>query len=229
MYIDSNGSIYILDGDNARVTKWLPSALNGTIVAGDNGVGNDTNQFNGAMGMFMDASATTIWIADTNNHRIVKWISPTTSTVVCGGYGTGNNQLMYPFGVYVDANNANDLYVADTGNHRIQKFLSGATTGVTVAGITEYYGYGLNQLQRPSAVILDNNQNMFIVDMDNNRIMKWMVGASSGMIIAGYSSSGTQAYQLHSPIHLDFDSNGSLYVADEYNHRIQKLTMSCGK
>ncbi|CAF1271665.1 unnamed protein product [Adineta ricciae] len=228
MSIDSNGNIYILDGDNARVTKWLPSASNGTIVAGGNGVGSDTNQFDGAMGMFMDdTSATTIWIADTNNHRIVKWTSPTTSTVVCGGYGTGNDQLLYPFGVYVDANDANALYVADTGNHRIQKFLSGATTGVTVAGITEYYGYGLNQLQQPSAVMVDNNQNMFIVDKDNNRIMKWTVGTSSGMIITGYSYSGTQAYQFDKPVHLDFDSNGSLYVVDEYNHRIQKLPMSC--
>ncbi|CAF0921761.1 unnamed protein product [Adineta ricciae] len=227
MSIDSNGNIYILDGDNARVTKWLPSASSGTIVAGGNGVGSDTNQFDGAMGMFMDTSATTIWIADTNNHRIVKWTSPTTSTVVCGGYGTENNQLIYPFGVYVDANDANALYVADTGNHRIQKFLTGATTGVTVAGITQYYGYGLNQLRRPSAVMVDNNQNMFIVDTNNNRIMKWTVGASSGMIITGYSSSGTQAYQFYKPAHLDFDSNGSLYVADEYNHRIQKLAMSC--
>jgi len=229
MSIDPNGSIYILDDNNERVTKWMQGASSGTVVAGGNGIGNATNQLNGALGMFIDPSTLIIWIADQNNHRIVKWSSPTTSVVVCGSYGSNNDQFMYPEGLFIDTSNSNTLYVADTGNHRIQMWLPGATSGITVAGITGYYGTGLNQLWYPNTLMVDNNQNMYIVDSGNNRILQWTIGASSGMIIAGTGTSGTQATQLDNPYNINFDSSGSLYVVDASNNRIQKYLISCRK
>jgi hypothetical protein len=223
MSIDPNGSICILDDGNQRVTKWIQGASSGTIVAGGNGIGNATNQLNWAAGMFIDSNTSTIWIADQNNNRIVKWSSPTTSVVVCGSYGSNNNQFMYPEGLFVDTSNSNTLYVADTGNHRIQLWLPGATSGITVAGITGYYGNGLNQLWNPTALMVDNNQNMYIVDYSNSRILQWTIGASSGMIIAGDVTYGTQATQLNSPNRINFDSSGSLYVADTSNNRIRNI------
>ncbi|CAF1561475.1 unnamed protein product, partial [Adineta ricciae] len=167
------------------------------------------------------------WIADTGHHRIVKWISPTSSMVVCGSFGTGNSQFYYPYGLFVDTSDSNTLYVADTSNHRIQRWLAGATSGTTVAGFTGYYGNGLNQLWYPSSVTLDNNRNMFIVDSNNNRILQWAIGSSSGMIIAGDIYYGTTSYLLDSPTNIDFDSSGSLFVADTANNRIQKFIVSC--
>jgi sugar lactone lactonase YvrE len=229
MGIDPKGSIYILDGNNGRVTKWMQRASSGTVVAGGNGIGSATNQLNSACGMFIDSNTSTIWIADQNNNRIVKWSSPTTSVVVCGSYGSNNNQFMYPQGLFVDTSNSNTLYVADTYNHRIQLWLPGATSGITVAGITGYYGSGLNQLWFPTTLMVDNNQNMYILDFSNNRILQWTIGASSGMIIAGDGTPGTQATQLDYPYNINFDSSGSLYVADTSNNRIQKYLISCRK
>ncbi len=229
MSIDSNGSIYILDGNNGRVMKWMQGASSGTVVAGGNGIGNATNQFYHACGMFIDSSTWTIWIADSNNNRIVKWSSPTTSVVVCGSYGSNNSQFIDPEGLFVDTSNSNTLYVADSGNHRIQLWLPGATSGITVAGITGYYGSGLNQLWYPITLMVDNNQNMYIVDQGNSRILQWTIGASSGMIIAGDVTYGTQATQLDSPYDIKFDSSGSLYVTDTSNNRIQKYLISCRK
>jgi sugar lactone lactonase YvrE len=229
MGMDPNGSIYILDGENGRVMKWMQGASSGTVVAGGNGIGNAINQLDWASGMFIDSNTSNIWIADQNNHRIVKWSSPTTSVVVCGSYGSNNDQFMYPYGLFVDTSNSNTLYVADTGNHRIQMWLPGATSGITVAGITGYYGNGLNQLWYPNTLMVDNNQNMYIVDSDNNRILQWKIGASSGMIIAGDATYGTQATQLNNPYNINFDSSGSLYVVDTSNNRIQKYLVSCRK
>ena len=231
MTIDSNGSIYILDGGNGRVTQWMQGGSSGTIIAGGNGTGNNANQMNGATGMFIDFNAWIIWIADTNNHRIVKWSSPTTSVVVCGSYGSNNSQFMYPGGLFVDTSNSNTLYVADTNNHRIQMWLPGATSGNTVAGITSYYGTDVNQLWFPKTLMVDNNQNMFIVDRYNERIIQWPVGASSGVIIAGSmtSASGVQSTQLSNPNAINFDSSGSLFVADLTNNRVQKCLITCRK
>ena len=226
MDVDVNGSIYILDGESGQVSKWTTGGANGTLVAGGNGLGNNTNQTNGATGMFIDRGVSAIWIADTHNHRIVKWTSPTASSVVCGSYGSSNSQLRYPQGLFIDTNDLNKLYVADTYNHRIQMWLSGATSGVTVAGITGYYGNGLNQLWGPKTLLVDNHQNMFIVDQENNRILEWMIGASSGMVIAG-GSTGIQPNLLSFPWNINFDSTGSLFVVDSYNNRIQKFLISC--
>ncbi|CAF1159567.1 unnamed protein product [Adineta ricciae] len=227
MSIDNSGNIYILDGSKARVTKWARGASSGVVVAGGNALGNNASQLYYSRGMFLDTSASAIWIADTSNHRIVKWTSPTSSMVVCGSRGAEDDQFAYPFGVFLDESNSNTLYVADTFNHRIQRWLTGAASGTTVAGLTGYYGNGLNQLWYPTSVTLDNNRNMFIVDSNNNRILQWAIGLSSGMIIAGDIYYGVAAYLLYDPMNIDFDSNGSLYVADTANNRIQKFLISC--
>jgi sugar lactone lactonase YvrE len=229
MNVDSNGSIYILDGDNGRVTKWQQGGSNGTLVAAGNGLGNNANQLNRSSGMYIDSSTSTIWIADTYNHRIVKWSSLTASIVVCGSYGAGDDQFMYPSGLFIDTSDSNTLYVADKNNHRIQMWLSGSTSGRTVAGITSYYGNGLNQLWYPQAIMVDNNRNMYIVDYWNSRIMKWMLGASSGTIIANTFDSDATYIQIQYPTNINFDSNGSLFVADTYRSRIQKFVISCRK
>nr|ACD54732.1 gluconolactonase-like protein [Adineta vaga] len=227
MSVDRNGSIYILDGSNGRVTKWKQGSSNVTLVAGGNGIGNSNNQLNMPSGMFIELNTSIIWIADTLNHRIVKWTSPSTSVVVCGSYGRENNQFMYPTGLFIDTSYSNTFYVADAYNHRIQMWLSGDTVGKTVAGITGYYGNGLNQLWRPHAVILDSNQYMYITDYENNRILKWMIGASSGVIIGYPINFDTQIIQIPYPRNINFDINGSLFVTDTYNNRIQKFPISC--
>ena len=225
--IDNNGSIYILDGGNGRVMKWTPGVSSGIIVAGGFSIGSNVSQLNNAKGMFLDMNTSTIWIADTDNHRIVKWISPTSSMVVCGSFGSNNDQFYYPYGLFIDTSDSNTLYVADTFNHRIQQWLAGATRGTTLAGITSYYGTGFNQLWCPTAVIVDNYRNMFIIDATNNRILRWPIGASSGTIIAGDLSSGSALNLFNIPMNMDFDSNGSLFVADKSNNRIQKFLISC--
>jgi hypothetical protein len=254
MSVDSTGNIYILDGLLARVTKWAQKGSTGVLVAGgtlyasyyDYHYGTYAASYYSSYydyygyydyidptqeptGMFLDVQTLTVWIADTYNNQIVKWPNPSTRTVVCGSYGSGSSQLNSPRGLYVDTSSGNIIYVADTGNHRIQMWLPGATSGVTVAGITNYYGNGLNQLWSPQTLIVDTSKNMFIVDSGNNRIMRWTVGASSGMIIAGSGTSGTQAYQLDSPYSISFDPYGSLFVSDWTNNRIQKFAISCRK
>lgn len=132
--MDNNSNVCVVDTGNARVMKWTPGAVVGSIVAGGNGRGSGNNQLNRRDGLFLNTNSSAIWIADTNNSRIVKWSSPSSVTVICGTYGSNPNQFIHPRGLFVDINNLNTLYVVDTGNHRIQEWLSGARSGATVAG-----------------------------------------------------------------------------------------------
>jgi sugar lactone lactonase YvrE len=228
--IDASGNIYVLDSYNERVTKWAPGASTGILVAGGNGEGISLNTLSTPSGLYVESNTSTIWIADSDNNRIVKWLSPLTGVFVCGSYGSKADQFSYPQGLFVDTSASNTLYVADTGNHRIQMWLPGATNGTTVAGQTGVAGGGLNQLNSPQTLLLDKNGiMMYIVDTDNNRIMQWTLGSTSGVCIVGTTTYGVLPNQLFSPQSVRFDSTGALIVADNANNRIQKFPVVCCK
>ena len=181
-------------------------------------------------GLFVDISDT-VYCSMYSRHQVVKrWLNDNTnvSTTVAGNGTAGSlsNQLVLPVGIFVDTNF--DLYVADNGNNRIQLFKLGQLNGITVAGTGS-----LNTtitLRYPTAVVLDADKYLFIVDKQNNRI----IGSDSKgfRCIVGCSGSGAASNQLTTPEMLWFDSYGNLFVADRGNNRIQKFflyTNSCGK
>jgi hypothetical protein len=108
-------------------------------------------------------------------------------------------------------------------------WLPGATNGTTVAGQTSVCGTGLNQLCDPTSVTKDTNGNIYIADGANSRIMQWMIGSTSGVIVAGSSTHGSLPNQLNYPCNVKLDPSGAVIVADTGNNRIQKFSISCGK
>jgi sugar lactone lactonase YvrE len=227
--IDASGNIYVLDSYNERVTKWAPGASTGILVAGGNGQGVSLNTLSSPSGFYVESNTSTIWISDSVNCRIVKWIFPSTGVFVCGSYGSKADQFNYPQGLFVDTSASNTFYVADTDNHRIQMWLPGAINGTTVAGQTGVAGNGLNQLNYPQTLLVDRNGIMYIMDAENSRIMQWTIGSTFGVCIAGTTTHGVLPNQLFGPQSFRFDSTGALIVADNANNRIQKFPVVCCK
>jgi hypothetical protein len=65
----------------------------------------------------------TIYVADRENHRIMRWLKGTTQgSVVVGGNGVGEepNQFRNPYSLSFDR--FGNLYVTDTENDRVQRF-----------------------------------------------------------------------------------------------------------
>ncbi|CAF1492804.1 unnamed protein product [Adineta steineri] len=96
-------------------------------------------------------------------------------------------------------------------------------TGQIVAGTTP--GSNANQLKNPTCLYIDNNNTLYICDHDNNRVQKWIQGATTGVTVAG-DSTGTQGSTstlLKTPIDLTFDENGFMYVVDNGNNRLQRF------
>ncbi|CAF1973095.1 unnamed protein product [Rotaria magnacalcarata] len=86
-------------------------------------------------------------------------------------------------------------------------------TGVTVAGGNEE-GNGINQLNCPWGLYVDDDQTVYIADESNHRIMEWKSGAANGKIVAGGN-------QLNHPEDVIIDKErDSLIISDYRNRRI---------
>ncbi|CAF4329805.1 unnamed protein product [Adineta steineri] len=157
-------------------------------------------------------------------------MNASTGILVAGGNGQGTkaNQFDTPMGLFVDTSASNTLYVADTYNCRIQQWLYGASSGLTVAGKSSgTCGSTLNLLYYPDALIMDTNGTMYIVDNGNSRIVLWLLGATSGRVIAGSGIAGVLPDQLNDPYTVRLDSTGAVIVSDSGNNRIQKFSVVC--
>ncbi|CAF1405153.1 unnamed protein product [Adineta steineri] len=227
--IDIRGNIYILDAGNYRVTKWVPGASTGIVVVGANRSVNSLNQLSFPFDFFVEPNTSYIWIADYYNCRIVKWLNSSTGILITGaGCGTQANEFNGPTGLFVDTSDSNTLYVADCWNHRIQKWHYGASSGTTVAGQSSgVSGSALNQLYKPYTFTVDTHKSLYIMDNGNNRIVLWLVGSTSGILIAGSGIAGTLPSQLNNPYSIRLDSTGAVIVADYGNNRIQRFPVLC--
>ncbi|MBS1596515.1 MAG: T9SS type A sorting domain-containing protein [Bacteroidetes bacterium] len=230
VFVDAAGAVYVSDPGNHRVQKFpagSTSATSGVTVAGGNGNGTGLNQIGYPTGIWVDPSGN-LYVSDQTNDRVMKFpagsTSATSGVVIGGGNGQGTaaNQLRSPMGLEGDA--SGNIYVAD-GNGRIQKFPAGstsATMAVTVAG-GNGAGSAANQLYYPYDVALDAIGNLYVADLDNDRVQKFPAGSTSatnGITIAGGNGNGSNNNQLNQPEGIALDAAGNLYVCDN-NDRVQ--------
>lgn len=187
-------------------------------------------------------------IADVGNHR-VRLVDASTGLIstVAGsglrGYGGDHGPaieagLFRPTDVAVNA--AGQVFIADQENHRIRRVdCNGVITTVAGNGSKGFSGdHGpatSAALSSPTAIALDAQANLFIVDRDNHRIRR--VAADSGEITTvagngdfGFSGDGGPAVSasLTFPRGIAVGPDGSLYLADVGNNRIRKVDVSSG-
>ena len=240
--VDKDGNVYVADSQNHLIRKVTPSGtvstLAGTGARGyaDNAVGT-LAQFDLPTGVAVD-KAGNVYVAENTNQRIRK-VTPggavsTLPAPAWAGYADDIDgtkaEFYYPRSVAVDKNGY--VYVADALNHCIRKVTpTGAVSTLAGTGI-DGYADDLDgtkaQFNSPMGVAVDQDGNVYVGDMNNDRIRKVTPGGAvstlAGTGVAGYADGVGAAAKFHQPRGVAVDASGNVYVMDYTNRRIRKVT-----
>lgn len=253
--VDASDNLYIADANNNRVLFYPAGSTTATRVYGqlgsfatntvNNGGSVTANGLNAPRGLALDSS-NNLYIADASNNRVLFYASgSTTPSRVYGQLGsftvnTANNggvtanSLSAPNAVILDSNG--NLYVADTNNNRVLVYPSGNTTasnvygqaGSFISGILNNGGTSANSLFIPRAFAMDLNNNLYVCDCSNNRVLYYPAGSTTATRVYGQfgdftqgaiNNGGVSADSLSGPRGLWIDPNGNLFVSEFGNNR----------
>jgi uncharacterized protein (TIGR03663 family) len=198
--------------------------------------------FSGPHGLAADAEGV-IYVADSDNHRIVKlspdgqvldtWDSTWWQNVQnwkpgCLGsadepLSLADGEFCEPWGVTVGPDG--NVYVADTWNHRIQVFtpageflgkfgVFGQSGSDVSSNPSQFYG--------PRDVTVNSNGDIYVTDTGNKRIQ---VFDQNFNFRSAFGGPGIIEGRLDEPVGLDIGPDNSLYVADTWNNRIQVFSL----
>ena len=102
----------------------------------------------------------------------------------------------------------------------------GSNIGTTLAGITGSLGSALAQLYYPTAVQLDSNDDMYILDTSNYRVLKWRVGDVFGTVVVNGRGSGSGLDRIGASYAIFIDLQNFIYVSEYSNHRVTRWNPS---
>ena len=214
--IDDDGSLFIADTHNHRIVRWRPNARQGEIIAGGEGPNNLPRQLNEPLAVLIDRINRNLIISDSQNRRVLRWSFDQRRPNGFAGEVILSN--IYSFSLAMDVEGS--LYVSDGERHEVRRYgRRDRREGVIVAG---GYGQGvaLRQLSGPRHIFVDADQSLYVSEMHNHRVTKWVIGAREGLIVAGGHGEGDSLRQLHWPGSIFVDRMGSVYVVDQYNNRV---------
>ena len=204
IFIDNNYTLYICDRDNHRIMRYEANDTTGTVVAGTGVAGNAATQLNSPKGVAVDQMGAII-VADSSNYRIQRFpLGSLTGTTIATN--NSNNLLGQTRDLHIDVNNG--VYVTDSDYSRIVKYFPNNGIGVILAG-SSGPGTGAAQLLQPFGNFMDGNQTLYVADYGNHRVQKWPTGATSGITVAGVTSTpGSNLTLLYNPVAVLVDNNG---------------------
>ncbi len=156
-----------------------------------------------------------IWVADTENNRIVELWSNGTLRRTVGSVGSENGQFNKPAAIATDS--TGNVWVADTGNSRVQE-LSSTGTYLRQAG---KYGTGNGEFKSPRGITVDSTGHVWVADTGNNRVQEL---SSEAAYMTQYGSQGTGNGQFNQPYAVAVDKEANIWVGDSANGRIQELS-----
>jgi tripartite motif-containing protein 71 len=164
-----SGDLYVADTNHNRILIYGPEGKLLTRIGangGDGSSGEGPGKFDHPAAIGVDGTGD-VYVADTNNNRIVKLAPAGGVLTEWGSRGTGDGRFHSPTGVAVDA--AGKVYVVDNQNNRVEVFDS---NGRYLEKWGER-GIGPGEFSQPTAIAVDCNGDVYVADTNNNRVERF--------------------------------------------------------
>jgi len=209
LYALSENQVTVFSSSGEYVTEWTPEEPS-------------PGPFSYATGIAIYHDPDRVFITDMGNDRVLAFLPDGTSVGQLGGVeGTDPGEFDGPGGIAFDS--AGYLYISELNNHRVQKFNPAGLYvdqwgkmdgGVPVSGDGDGEFYG------PAHIAIDSADNVYVVDMGNNRIQQF---STDGVYQGQWGTMGSWAGQFFGPMGIAADSTGAVLVSDYVNARVQKF------
>lgn len=169
LFVDIYNSLYCCLRDVHQITKKslnVSASISPTVIVGTSSPGSTPELLSHPFGIFVDVNLEP-YVADTGSNRIqlLRFGKSNGSTVV--GIDSPNNfTLNGPTIVVLDGDGY--LFIVERDMHRI---VGSCAYGYRcLAGCFNTNGSTANDLSKPISLALDSYGNLFVLDVDNNRI-----------------------------------------------------------
>ncbi len=167
---DGEGHVYVADTLNKRIQVFDEE---GNFLTKFGSAGSGTGQFSEANAIDVGRDGG-IYVADWVANRVQKFNEKYEYVLQFGSSGPGDGQFSHPDAV--EADGKGNVFVGDQSNGRVQIFNEAGEY------VTQFDAKGSGEAQfsftYPMGIIADSSNGVWITDVSNNRIQKWLIPSS---------------------------------------------------
>jgi len=199
--------VFVVDNKNHNVQKF---DLDGNYITTWGGFGKDSGSLNSPRGITVSDDKF-VYVVDSGNARVQKFTLIGEYVSDFGQSGKRGGNFITPVDIAV---NSDRIYITDPNQNKIiiydldgnfKKILNDRVGGKAVF---------------PEGIIFDNDENFYVVDFRNNRIIHYN---ELGVPLSIFGQMGINDGQFKFPKDVAVSNDGYLFVTDTQGHRIQKF------
>ena len=204
----SDEFVFVVDNKNHNIQKFT---LDGEFVSKWGGFGKDNGFFKSPRGITVSDDES-VYVVDSGNARIQKFTLDGEFISGFGQSGKRGGNFVTPVDIAI---NSDKIYVTDPNQNKIIVFdLEGNLENIfndSIGGKPIY----------PEGIIFDEEDNFYIVDYRNNRIIHYN---EFGVSLSIFGQMGNDNGHFKFPKDVAISNDGYLFITDTQGHRIQKFS-----
>ena len=204
----SNEFVFVVDNKNHDIQKFT---LDGEFISKWGGFGKDNGFFKSPRGITVSDDES-VYVVDSGNARIQKFTLDGEFISGFGQSGKRGGNFVTPVDIAI---NSDKIYVTDPNQNKIIVFdLEGNLENIfndSIGGKPIY----------PEGIIFDEEDNFYIVDYRNNRIIHYN---EFGVSLSIFGQMGNDNGHFKFPKDVAISNDGYLFITDTQGHRIQKFS-----
>jgi len=204
----SDEFVFVVDNKNHNIQKFT---LDGEFISKWGGFGKDNGFFKSPRGITVSDDES-VYVVDSGNARIQKFTLDGEFISGFGQSGKRGGNFVTPVDIAI---NSDKIYVTDPNQNKIIVFdLEGNLENIfndSIGGKPIY----------PEGIIFDEEDNFYIVDYRNNRIIHYN---EFGVSLSIFGQMGNDNGHFKFPKDVAISNDGYLFITDTQGHRIQKFS-----